>query len=231
MKKEAKPRNLILKLLPKAVSAVASVGFQNPPFSPSRDKRGAGKGMLPCHFVSIIPDEARRKSKAEALETQEPTSPKVSCIGQIKHKKKIKKAKRNLKAVSESTHKYSSPTEVKKQEESSNEKDLGDGDDGAPSLCQVKRFASGRDGLASFDWTAQIAVPVEADQHRDDYSDEVGREHRDLEDDEEEEEVIVPFSCAMAVGGGGLALQPRKEINIWKRRTTNPPTPLQLKSF
>ncbi|KAL4278182.1 hypothetical protein GQ457_03G030870 [Hibiscus cannabinus] len=231
MKKEAKPRNLILKFLPKAV---ASVGFQNPPFSPSRDKRITrtcpGKGLLPCPFVSIIPEEARRKSKSEAFETQEPTSPKVSCMGQIKHKKKIKKAERNLKAVSEWTHKYSSPTEVKKEEaSSSNKKDLGDDDDGAPSLCQVKRFASGRDGLSSFDWRAQIAVPVEADRHRHehDYSDEEGREHRDLEEEEE----IVPWSCAMAVGGEGLALEPRKEINIWKRRTTNPPTPLQLKSF
>ncbi|KAK8692033.1 hypothetical protein V6N13_075518 [Hibiscus sabdariffa] len=231
MKKEAKPRNLILKFLPKAV---ASVGFQNPPFSPSRDKRSAGKGLLPCPFVSIIPEEARRKSKSEAFETQEPTSPKVSCIGQIKHKKKIKKAKRNLKAVSEWTHKYSSPTEVKKEEASSNKKDLGDDNDSAPSLCQVKRFVSGRDGLTSFDWRAQIAVPLEADRHRHEhgYSDKEGREHRDLEDEEDdEEEEIVPFSCAMTVGAEGLALQPRKEINIWKRRTTNPPTPLQLKSF
>ncbi|KAE8666436.1 Chloroplastic drought-induced stress protein of 32 kD [Hibiscus syriacus] len=204
---------MILKFLPKAVSAVVSVGFQNPPFSPSRDKRAisAGKGLLHCPIVSIIPDEARRKAEAGTMETQEPTSPKVSCIGQIKHKKNIRKAKRYLKAVSESTHKYSSPREIKKQE-----KELGD-DDSAPSLGQVKRFASGSDGLASFDWTANIAEHVEADQHRDFYSYEEEREHSDLE-----EEVMVPFT--------GLALQPRKEINIWKRRATNPPTPLQLKS-
>ncbi|GMI83086.1 hypothetical protein like AT1G76070 [Hibiscus trionum] len=217
MKKESKPRNMILKFLPKAVSAVASVGFQNPPFSPSRDKRitrtSAGKGLLlPGPMVSIIPD-----SKAESFETQEPTSPKVSCIGKIKHKKNIKKAKRNLKAVSESTHKSSSHGEVKK--------DLGDYDS-APYLGQVRRFTSGRDGLAGVDWTAKIAAAVEADQRGDDYSDEEGRsEHSDLED---EEEVMFPFSGAMAVGGGGLALQPRKEINIWKRRTVNQPTPLLL---
>ncbi|KAE8709883.1 Chloroplastic drought-induced stress protein of 32 kD [Hibiscus syriacus] len=225
MKKEGKPRNMILKFLPKV-----SVGFQNPPFSPSRDKRAisACKGLFPCPIVSIIPDEARRKSEAGTFETQEPTSPRVSCIGQIKHKKNIRKGKRDLKAVCESTHKYSSPREVNKE--------LGD-EDSAPPLGQLKRFASGRDGLASFGWTAQInAVHVEADQHRDDYSDEEGRAFSDLEyeedeEEEEEEEGMVRFSGATAVGAGGLGLQPRKEINIWKRRATNPPKPLQLKSF
>jgi hypothetical protein len=30
--------------------------------------------------------------------------------------------------------------------------------------------------------------------------------------------------------GGGIDLLPRKEINLWKKRTINPPNPLQLRS-
>ncbi|XWS24540.1 hypothetical protein CRYUN_Cryun28dG0111600 [Craigia yunnanensis] len=245
MEKQAKFKNKILKFLPKAASAV-SVIFQNSAFSPGRNKRSdnytskyktyAGKGFS-GPIISIIPDEARRKSKSETFETQEPTSPKVSCMGQIKHKKKIKKAKRvspskGLKPVSDQ---FPSPREVKasklrrifsmakparKSDTSSNKTELPDR---VRSLGQMKRFASGRDAFANFDWMDQIA-PMEAD-HRDYYSDE---ERRDS--DVEEEEVIIPFSAPMTVGGG-VPLQPRKEINIWKRRTMNPPRPLQLNTM
>ncbi|KAF2298007.1 hypothetical protein GH714_006949 [Hevea brasiliensis] len=54
--------------------------------------------------------------------------------------------------------------------------------DRAPSLSQMKRFASGRDTFANFDWTAQIA-PVDSD-HRDYYSDEGDRINSDEEDEE-----------------------------------------------
>ncbi|KAK8552450.1 hypothetical protein V6N13_120850 [Hibiscus sabdariffa] len=53
-----------------------------------------------------------------------------------------------------------------------------------------------------FEWTTQIA------DHRRDYC------------FHEDEEVIVT-----------LTLKPRKEINLWKKRRTNPPTPLQLISL
>ncbi|KAL4333675.1 hypothetical protein GQ457_07G021480 [Hibiscus cannabinus] len=148
MKKEAKPRNVIFTFLLKAVSAVVSVGFQNPPVSlsraPGRDKRatsaGKGKALLPRPTIS-------RKSKSE---TQESTSPEVSlsCMGQIRHKKNMEKGKRNLRPVSdsetESTHKTSSDREVKKQEALGNEE----------TSAQVKRFTSCGDG---FEWTTQIA--------------------------------------------------------------------------
>ncbi|OMO75466.1 hypothetical protein COLO4_26083 [Corchorus olitorius] len=238
--KQVKPKNTFLKFLPKAASAV-SVSFQNPPFSPGRDaaklKSHAARGFS-GPIVSIIPDEARRKSKSETFETQEPTSPKVSCMGQIKHKKSIKKARRvsppkDLKPVSGSSS--SSSKEVKKHasklrrifsmgkppRKSDATTKKAELSDRAPSLGQMKRFASGRDAFSSFDWTAQIA-PVDGD-NRDYYSDE---ERRDC--DFEDEEVIIPFSAPMTVGGGELPLQPRKEINLWKRRTMNPPRPLQL---
>lgn len=62
---------------------------------------------------------------------------------------------------------------------------------------------------------------------RDYYSDE-DRRDSDCEF-EYQEEPIIPFSAPITVGGGGgLALQPKKEINLWKRRTMNPPRPLRL---
>ncbi|XVE69670.1 hypothetical protein DITRI_Ditri10aG0009600 [Diplodiscus trichospermus] len=226
----------MMKFLPKAASAIAvSVAFQNPPFSPGRDKRpenytGKHKAFASRGFsgpiISIIPDEARRKSKSEAFDqTQEPTSPKVSCMGQIKHKKCIKKAKhvsppQGLKPASKLRRIFSMAKPARKSDASRNRKELPDR---APSLGQIKRFASGRDAFANFDWMAQIA-PMEAD-HRDYYSDEDKRDS-----DFEEEEVIIPFSAPMTVGGG-VALQPRKEINLWKRRTMNPPMPLRLNSM
>ncbi|TYJ34828.1 hypothetical protein E1A91_A05G195700v1 [Gossypium mustelinum] len=242
MEKQAKPRNKILKFLPKAASSV-SVSFQNHPFSPVKHKAFAGKGFS-GPIVSMIPAEARRKSKSEseAFESQEPTSPKVSCMGQIKHKKCIKKGKRvslpklPKPVVSES----SSSGEVKKHGSKlkrffSMGKPAKKSDapgvktkscDRAPSLGQMRRFASGRDAFAGFDWTTQIA-PVEADR-RGYYSedDDIGDERRDS-DFFEEEEVIIPFSAPITVGGE-VPLQPRKEINLWKRRTMNPPRPLQL---
>lgn len=258
MEKQAKSKNKILKFLPRAASAV-SVSFQNvPPFSPGRDRRSeihlnklknhAGRGFS-GPIISMIPDEARRKPKNGGFDSQEPTSPKVSCMGQIKHKKKmIKKAKRTnapaplppqkVKAVTTTTT-TSPPREIKKHasairrifagarkpagrksDASVDYKPALSDDHEAPCLSQMNRFASGRNSLADFDWMAQIA-PVDR-EHRNYYSDEERGES-----DEEEEEVMIPFSAPMMMGGG-VALQPRKEINLWKRRTMAPPRPLEL---
>ena len=262
MEKQGKPKNKILKFLPRAASAVAA-SFQNPTFSPGRDRRSevntnrhkANRGFS-GPIISIIPDEARRKSsKNGGFETQEPTSPKVSCMGQIKHKKQIKKAKRatpprpqESKPVTAATmfscsSSSFSPPELKntnkhasafmriftgaKPPRSNKNGGFADKPDGVvpddievPSLCQMKRFASGRNSLGDFDWTAQIS-PVDKDILKY-YSDEERGES-----DEEEEDMRIPFSAPMMVGGG-VPLQPRKEINLWKRRTMSPPTPLQL---
>lgn len=257
-KQQAKPKNNILRFLPKAASVVS---FQNPPFSPNREKRSdhyminkikthAGRGFS-GPIISIIPDEARRKPKCGSFETQEePTSPKVSCMGQIKaHKKKLKKNKR----VSPPDHHHHhhqvsklltwSPGEVTKHTSAlrrmfssvkPERKSDADSDhlhepvtlpDRAPALSQMKRFASGRDSLPNFDWTAQI--PSSDNNRRNYYSDE---DRDDDESDQEEDDVKIPFSAPILVGGtcGGLPTQPRKEVNLWKRRTMAPPRPLQL---
>ncbi|KAJ4839212.1 hypothetical protein Tsubulata_042280 [Turnera subulata] len=267
MERQTAPKKL-LKLLPKAVSAV---NFNTTPFSPGKEKRSetrfhAGKGFS-GPVIHMIPDEVRRKPKNESYDQdqdQEPTSPKVSCIGQIKHKKKMNKAAA-AKRVSHpppSSHNQpvvaeaSTPREVKKKQASKLKRlfslgvkqtrrplddACGDDDednkqqeplpDRAPCLSQMKRFASGRGhSLSGFDWTAQIA-PVDSDHHRGYYSDEErgdrSYEEEGAEEEKEEEEVIIPFSAPITLGSG-VALQPKKEINIWKRRTMNPPRPLQL---
>ncbi|KAL4650293.1 hypothetical protein ACB092_01G076700 [Castanea dentata] len=241
MEKQGKPKNKILKFLPRAASAVAA-SFQNPTFSPGRDRRSevntnrfrANRGFS-GPIISIIPDEARRKSsKNGGFETQEPTSPKVSCMGQIKHKKQIKKAKRatpprpqESKPVTTTTTMFSSsspPEQKNTNKHASAFMRIFTGGKPprnieVPSLSQMKRFASGRNSLGDFDWTAQMS-PVDKDILKY-YSDEERGES------DEEEEMRIPFSAPMMVGGG-VPLQPRKEINLWKRRTLSPPTPLQL---
>ncbi|GAV75505.1 hypothetical protein CFOL_v3_18984 [Cephalotus follicularis] len=238
---QAKPKYKFFKLLRKAASTAS---FQNHPplISPSRDKRSSDNtNKIKSHvgigfsgpMRSIILDEARRNPKNDVFETEEPTSPKVSCMGQIKHKRKIKKAKRvslpQQVTIKETEPKKKQVSKFKKmfsgakqgrfsaKSDVNNDKPLSDG---APALSQIKRFASGRDAFAGFDWTAQIA-PVESD-HRNYHSDE---ERGDS--DREGDEPIIPFSAPIMVGGG-VALQPRREVNLWKRRTMNPPRQLKL---
>ncbi|KAK6115144.1 hypothetical protein DH2020_007413 [Rehmannia glutinosa] len=245
-KPTAKSKNKILRFLPKA--AQAAVSFQNPPFSPARDKRPdklrtqLSKGFS-GPIVSMIPAEARRKSKN--FETQEPTSPKVSCMGQIKHKNRICKQRHASLPKEFRPAFHSQPDKISKigpsgpaapelkRKPSGIKKLFGAGrkshgsidygkppiPDRAPSLSQMRRFASSRDTLAKFDWTTAQIAPEDQDPGF--YSEE-DKGYSDGEDD-----VIIPFSAPILVGGG-LALEPRKEINLWKRRTMAQPKPLQL---
>ncbi|KAK3038890.1 hypothetical protein RJ639_028612 [Escallonia herrerae] len=262
MEKPAKTtKSKLLKFLPKATSAVS---FQNPPFSPNREKRSENAKIGKTHFrkgfsgpiISLIPAEARRKPRNSTFIAQEPTSPKISCMGQIKHKKKIQKnvtlprnfthypapalpesrrepetvkpvasspeRKNKKKSSIRSIFKSSKPAGGRKSDSSAH--DLKPPlPDRAPSLSQMTRFASGRDAFANFDWTAQIA-PDPREFFSDD--EEIGGSS----DDGEYEEPIIPFSAPLTAGGGnkGVALEPRKEINLWKRRTMTQPKPLQL---
>ncbi|KAL7086059.1 hypothetical protein ACP275_14G315900 [Erythranthe tilingii] len=242
-----KSKNKIMKFLPKAVS------FQNIPFSPRRDLRAdvnshRVKALQNKGFSGpMIPAEARRKSKN--FETQEPTSPKVSCMGQIKHKSKSKSKISKQKHVS--LPKEFKPAETgkirvaaavpaaematKKKESSGIKKLFGAGrksdasidykrppiSENAPSLNQMRKFASSRDAFANFDWTTAQIAPEEED--------------RGFYSDDSDDDVIIPFSAPILMagaGGGvsGLDLEPRKEINLWKRRTMAQPKPLHLDS-
>lgn len=92
--KSSKKKITILKLLPKAAAAAAFV-LQNAhaPFSPSREKRLAAEHQHKNHhhkgfagpIIPVIPAHQSSGRKSE------PSSPKISCIGQIKHNKKSKR--------------------------------------------------------------------------------------------------------------------------------------------
>ena len=253
--KHSKPKSSkIFSFLPKS----ATVTFQNPPYSPGRSGGGGGGGDHHHHYHShklkgfsgpMIPDEARRKpinGGENSFETQEPTSPKISCMGQIKHKKKkVCESKNGLPGKEEIKMPKSSKPKNKllrpslsfgnlfkgkgeKQRRRRTEEDVSSTNGipaPAPSLDQMKRFTSGRASFENFDWKAVHDRRVSADNQRDYYSDHDGS------DDDDHEEVIIPHSAPMMIGGGmGIALEPRKEINLWKRRTMAPPRPLQIKT-
>lgn len=231
-KHELKLKSKILKILPKVVTLT----FQNPPFSPGRNrdhKPHHGHGVKGFSGPMIIPYdyEARRNLNND----QEPTSPKISCMGQIKHKKKQpKKATSSSSTSSDIVVKKhvtkfqrmlshvgkQKTTEGRRKSDASASHDNNHAlEERIPHVSQIKRFSSGRDTFANFDWKTQV-VPQEIDYYSD--------EDRVLQSDtDEDEEIKIPFSAPLYVGGV-LDLKPRKEINLWKRRTMAPPIPLQL---
>ncbi|XP_004499311.1 uncharacterized protein At1g76070-like [Cicer arietinum] len=234
--KQSKLRNKILKIIPKAAAAI-TVTFQNGPFSPGRDHKFRSDNNTnrwqKTHFGKgfsgpMIPPEARTKPKGE---TQEPTSPKISCMGQIKHKKKHHNIAKTLPTHGDNSA-ASTPkdTEVKKSKfqrmfsHRSKSKFAAKKPDefvnGAPPMGEMRRFASGRESFANFDWKGMIEA--EEINQRECYTDA-----------EEDDEILIPFSAPILGGGNGnvtsnLNLKPRNEINLWKRRTMAPPRPLQL---
>ncbi|XP_059636351.1 uncharacterized protein At1g76070-like [Cornus florida] len=236
-KGDSKSKCMHLKFLPKTASAIS---FQNPPnLNPFMDQKRSlrsyvGRGYS-GHLISIIPTEARWKpAENSTFQAQEPTSPKVSCMGQIhdkhKHKNKIKESNQ---IVSASKY-FSKKTSINWNIFSTAAKQFAGRKSGvsaakfldrAPTLSQMKRFASGRDGLTGPDWTAQIA-PVELDclsYYTDD---------EDRSGETKEEEITVPFLAPIWIcEGGGLASESRKEVNLWKRRTMAQPRPLELNNL
>ncbi|XP_057773866.1 uncharacterized protein At1g76070-like [Salvia miltiorrhiza] len=227
-----KLRNKILKLLPKAIS------FQNIPFSPRRDSRpdAAAHSRPRAHHNKafsgpMIPAEARRKLKSRETFSQEPTSPKVSCTGRVKHRGRIsEKKKKPVSLPKEFKPVAEGPGPKKKAgikkflaggrkcaEQANDRAGPGDGS-AAPSLGHMRRFASSREAFANFDWTAAQIAPGDCSDDERGYSD----------GDEEEEECRIPFSAPMMMMAGGGDLEPKKEINLWKRRTMAQPRSLEL---
>ncbi|KAL3514812.1 hypothetical protein ACH5RR_027529 [Cinchona calisaya] len=269
----AKSKIKFLMFLPnKAASSTVKLHNHHHPFSPGNNKVNDAK-KLKSHqnkgfsgpITSIVLEEARNKSKNSIFDNaKEPTSPKISCMGQIKHKKKkmISSKNKSISLPKEvNNNPYSSfsdyltnkPSTIEKKKKKKffsisskkifsrrRKSDASSAEkskkvpDGAPSLNQMKRFTSRRDTFANFDWTAAQVVPEEPDNYPRYYSDE---EKRDSSE-EEEDEVIIPFSAPILLGEVGpadhhaaIALEPRKEINLWKRRTMAQPKTLQLNTW
>lgn len=95
-----------------------------------------------------------------------------------------------------------------------------------PSLGQMKKFASSREGLGGFDWAVEMKHEEESPAERGYYSDDDRRGDylRDDDDEEEEDDIIIPFSAPL------MSLKPKTEVNLWKRRTMDPPKPLHLQT-
>ncbi|CAN6167852.1 unnamed protein product [Urochloa humidicola] len=205
-------------------------------------------------IVSIVPPEARgrcgggrTKQQRSGYRTPEPSSPKVSCIGQIKRsgsrrQKKVNPCGKNGGACplpprppTAAAARPKGGSLVKRMSffrrsrsrsssrSSSSSKDgcggSGRGTSGcavavavapAPAgLGQMKRFTSGRAALQDFDWQEE-------------------EERWSRGGSDEEDEGFVAHSAPLTLGGGVVASEPRKEINLWRRRPMAPPTPLQL---
>ncbi|RYR41290.1 hypothetical protein Ahy_A08g037703 [Arachis hypogaea] len=187
MEKQLKLKNRILKILPKASSI--TVTFQNQPFSPGRWDRqhhhnNHGVKGFSGPIMPMIPHEARSKPKGERNNTdyQEPTSPKISCMGQIKNKKKQHKKVKKAAASATTTKSTSKDIELKKKHVSKFQRmlfsarrkssaSLPHQDDNknkdavavaraerAPHVSQMKKFASGRDAFANFDWKSHEQI-------------------------------------------------------------------------
>ncbi|KAJ0492917.1 hypothetical protein HanRHA438_Chr12g0549651 [Helianthus annuus] len=224
----------ILKYLPTATS---SVSFQSPSlYSPVKDKKPSErphKSNLGIGFsgpiLSTLPSDSHRKINNDSKLTllHEPTSPRVSCVGTVK-------CKRYRKLTNKPTNKFSRTTSYLRKKKcwirslfiggrrkcdaiDEKSKVALTGQKG-PCLNTMKRFSSGRDAFMSFDWTTQVA-PLDSG----------GRDG---------EEVVMPSSAPVMVRNkgvgdsfvrvGGVNIEPRKEINLWKRRTMAQPQPLQV---
>lgn len=217
MEKPSKLRIKILKFLSQA--AAPAVTYKSPPPSPRNP------------IVSIIPKETRRKPRngSTTFAAKEPTSPKVSCMGQVKGKKKKKKSKPKPKLVcppppqegtslplcipKQKTFKVSKVipkvliTQGKTMDDgvviaTSSSSRSSRGPERVPSLGQMKRFESGHGVLSDFD-----LMEVDDDPDRvEGLKLGVRGEEEEDDDDENKKEVII----------------------LWKRRSMSPPMPLQL---
>ncbi|KAJ1403896.1 hypothetical protein SESBI_27020 [Sesbania bispinosa] len=154
MDKLSQFKSKFLKFLSK--QPVTLVAFQNPNLSPCRSPS--------THVVSIIPKEARRKHKGGSFSAREPTSPKVSCMGQVqcKKKRKTQKRKRVQQPPTKNNDSVRGPENkvllwISKGSEEEGRKQVLEEKESAtvkaPSLGTMKKFASGRGTLYDFDAT------------------------------------------------------------------------------
>ena len=182
--------------------------------------------------MSIIPKEARRKQRngSSIFASREPTSPTVSCMGQVKGKNKHKKKKSKPKAKQvcpppppqestslalcapkEKVFKLSNVVSklLTKDDASVNTSSLSRASCGlerVPSLGQMKRFESRCGVLSDFDI-------LKVDELLDKLKTGVDGEEDDDGDGD---------------GDGENEKNKKDGIMLWKRRNISPPMPIQL---
>lgn len=230
-------------------STVASFSSTFPTSGGGRRSSFNHRNAFSGPIVSIVPPEARggggrRNKRSSGYVTPEPSSPKVSCIGQIKRsssrrQKKVNPCGKNGGACP-LPPRPPAPAEGKpcrphnkgslirrmsffRRSRSRSRSSSKDGLTGngkataaaapAPAppagLGQMRRFTSGRAAFQDFDWR------------------EEERRSRDS-DEEDEDDGFVAHSAPLVLGGGVVASEPRKEVNLWRRRPMAPPAPLEL---
>ncbi|RWW08444.1 hypothetical protein BHE74_00008112 [Ensete ventricosum] len=196
-----KPDRSIITFLPKLAT-----GRENPMKPRANGQSRSFSGPI---TVSIIPVEARRQKESGGGDgggfeaPQEPTSPKVTCMGQIKLEKMTAGCGRKPSPPRRKWKLASLIREVFRRPK------VGPAGGGGksrppvsapPSLRGMRRSAGGRNSLGDFDWRRAV----------------------------EAEEVIIAHSAPIMVGGGVVAVEPRKVASLWKKRTSAPLTTLQL---
>ncbi|CAD5166203.1 uncharacterized protein At1g76070-like [Musa acuminata AAA Group] len=210
------------------------------PYSPGRENPAKMRALQNKGFsgpmVSIVPMEARRKQKNRGgFETpEEPTSPKVTCMGQIKLRKMASRCKKPSPDRRERKPSFIIRKIFRRKGKAAASRGPDAGESGAtrpttraaaavparaPLLGQTRRFASSRESLGDFDW--RKVLEREDGGEGTYYAGDEGS-------DAEEDEVIIPHSAPIILGGMVAAVEPKKEVNLWKRRTLSPPLPLQL---
>jgi hypothetical protein len=227
-------------------STVASFSSTFPPSSRNNRSSFNHRNAFSGPIVSIVPPEARgkrRQPSGSGYRTPEPSSPKVSCIGQVKRCKSKRAAAKVNPSCGKNGGACPLPPRPKRSlvkrvlfrrsrsrssiSSRSCKAGLGNGKGikgvvvattapapapppaPAGGLGQMKRFTSGRAAFQDFDWReAQQTV--------------------DHDDYEEEDEGFVAHSAPLVLGGGVVAAEPKKEVNLGRGRPVAPPTPLQL---
>ena len=113
----------------------------------------------------MIPKEAPRKSKNGSSDAREPASPKVSCMGKIKCKKKKKETVGKPKLASPPPQAFTEEVKIRKLlvmlqvlkgTKRGLKSDVSDAEaeiaESVPSLSQMKQFSRACGTLSDFDW-------------------------------------------------------------------------------
>ncbi|KAF8053664.1 hypothetical protein N665_1387s0021 [Sinapis alba] len=234
------------KKLSKMLQKALSIGHSATPFSPVRDFRHqrtvstANRGyFFSSPLTPLLPTSARgrRRTKSNGV-VAEPTSPKVSCIGQIKlakskcPEKKNTRATKNLKTSSSSLVKEESKGGWSKLKRlfSTGRNPLRKSTStasatviehpvvaveavAAPSLSKMKKFATSRESLGGFNWSVEMKRQEE----------ETRSDHRRGYSSDDDEEKMIPCSVSMP-------LSQREGLSLWERRSIDRPKPLQVKA-
>ncbi|KAF8113704.1 hypothetical protein N665_0046s0053 [Sinapis alba] len=227
--------------LSKMLQKALSIGHSAAPFSPVRDfhHRRTASTVNRGFFFSgpmtpLLPSAARaRRRTKNAVVFAEPTSPKVSCIGQIKlaksskcpetknrERKKLKPASscqgkgnwsklKRLFSMGSRKPNYTAVSAAREPPPISAVEAVT-----APSLCKMKKFASSRETLAGYDWTVEIKREESRSDHRRVYS-------------SDDKETMIPCAVSTPLT---LCSRQKSEVNLWKRRTMDRPKPLQVKA-